>query len=377
MKYTVDKAINKDVQQEINRSLIFQLIRNSRGISQANIVRNLGLSPATVSRIVDELLTNKYIVQGEKQAHSYPGKPSAPLYLNPEMGEILCIDFSQTMYQVYVMDFSGKQLFYKNYGRVSGKINELFKVLEKIANEHKSPKLKAIGFGIPAEVSTDKCEITSLSYYEEWNGLKLGKLGKEIFNLTTYLEKDVFLATLAELKDGIGMKYDDFIYLKISRDFSAGIVSNGNLVRGASGTAGQATFSIINKESRGYINGTKGYIDDYACFDTMAEIINNKYYISQKHKKKIINIHSALISNLILVTNPEIIIFSGMATNIKDIEENYLKPLHYAISQLIPIPIPPFSISSLGGNVIARGLALFVLDNIINSTFPYTRTLSY
>ena len=54
-----------------------------------------------------------------------------------------------------------------------------------------------------------------------------------------YADNNVNVATLAEMKYGAGQHVDDFIYISIGTKIAAGLVSGGQLIRGASNYAGK------------------------------------------------------------------------------------------------------------------------------------------
>jgi glucokinase len=67
----------------------------------------------------------------------------------------------------------------------------------------------------------------------------LGRLMRAQTGLPSVLDNDVHAATLAELRWGIGKEAKDFIYLNIGTGLAAGLVCNGQLVRGAANYAGE------------------------------------------------------------------------------------------------------------------------------------------
>lgn len=370
----VDRSVNKELQNKINRSLIFQLIRKSKGISRADIARNLSLSPSAVTRSVDWFLESKYIEEGSKEISGRVGKRAAMLYLNSQLGQILCLDFSEGEYTALLMDYSGKLVEQRCYGIIGGKVEELIHTLQTISKDWSGEQIRAVGLGVPAEISPQTGKIISLSLYKDWHDLKIRELALDIFKTEAFAEKDVFLSALGEQQMGGDYSRDNMVYLEISRGFSAAIISNGQLIRGKNGTAGQLAFSIIDEESLGYYNGTKGYLDDHADFRKLTTKRDGTYWFHPNGRKKgsVLSIQSSVIANLILTVNPEVIVFGGMIWRMEDASENYLPRLRTATAKLIPVSCPPFRISTLKGQAVSHGLTRLVLDGLLNREFPYT-----
>ncbi|MFS0862137.1 ROK family protein [Fredinandcohnia sp. 179-A 10B2 NHS] len=74
----------------------------------------------------------------------------------------------------------------------------------------------------------------------------LGKVIRDLYGVPVYLDNDVNVATLAELKWGIGRSTNDFIFLNIGTGIAAGIVSNASLVRGAANYAGEFGHMVVD-----------------------------------------------------------------------------------------------------------------------------------
>lgn len=56
------------------------------------------------------------------------------------------------------------------------------------------------------------------------------------------IENDVNVAALGELKYGVGLTHQDFVFISVGTGIGMGVVSNGRLVRGAHGAAGEIGF---------------------------------------------------------------------------------------------------------------------------------------
>ncbi len=75
------------------------------------------------------------------------------------------------------------------------------------------------------------------------------KLEKELPGIKVYLDNDANTQALGEYKYGAGAGYDSMVYMTVSTGIGAGIVLNGKMYRGRSGTAGEIGHSIIDMDS--------------------------------------------------------------------------------------------------------------------------------
>jgi glucokinase len=92
-------------------------------------------------------------------------------------------------------------------------------------------------------------------------------LGQLIFNqygLPVALDNDVHAATLAEMRLGAGQGLSDFVYLNAGTGIAAGLVVNGQLVRGSANYAGELGHWMIEPEGELCACGQHGCLEPIA-----------------------------------------------------------------------------------------------------------------
>src|SRR3984885_15546007 len=103
-------ASNKTPRQ-INRNLIFNQIRTKQPISRADLARTSGLQRSTVSLIVEDLLAERWVVEGSTGQIPRGRKPTF-LNLNGQRG-VLALDIHPAQTSLAVTDLGGKILAQK------------------------------------------------------------------------------------------------------------------------------------------------------------------------------------------------------------------------------------------------------------------------
>jgi len=76
----------------------------------------------------------------------------------------------------------------------------------------------------------------------------LGKQLSDRHGIPVALDNDVHAATLAEMRWGMGQESIDFIYLNVGTGIAAGLVFNGELLRGANNYAGELGHMVVQPE---------------------------------------------------------------------------------------------------------------------------------
>lgn len=120
---------------------------------------------------------------------------------------------------------------------------EIDQLLQK--NEFSVDFIQGIGIGSPGPIDVHKGEITNPPNLP-WKHVPIVELVKNHFHLPVKLENDANAATLAEQWIGAGVNYHNFAYLTVSTGIGAGIISEGHLLTGMSGNAGEIGHTVID-----------------------------------------------------------------------------------------------------------------------------------
>lgn len=84
------------------------------------------------------------------------------------------------------------------------------------------------------------------------------------------LENDVNVAAIGELHYGLGLGVSDFVFLSIGTGIGMGIVANGQLVRGASGQAGEVGFLPFGADPFELVHHVRGPLEEAVAGDALA-----------------------------------------------------------------------------------------------------------
>ncbi len=94
--------------------------------------------------------------------------------------------------------------------------------------------------------------------------VRLGKQFADRFGIPVALDNDVHAGTLAEMRWGMGKDSTDFIYLNVGTGISAGLVFNGQLLRGAENYAGEFGHMVVQPDGPLCPCGRRGCVEPIA-----------------------------------------------------------------------------------------------------------------
>jgi len=413
MLIEVSNTANQALQSEINRSIIFNYIREKGPVARMEIARNLHISASAVSRVINSLLREKYVVETEK-IETPVGKRPTLLRINGAKARILSIDLSQDRVRLALYDFAGNILRKQRGFRIRGRRESVDELLEEVksfldlyirdsrcTSEHLG--LSAIGIGVPADIDLASGTILSACLYDAWYDVNFKQIFEDRFKIPTLLEKDVTLSALAEKRLGAGRSKSNVAFIEISNGVSAGIICNNQLIRGASGSAGQIAFGVINKESELFRSNNPGYLDEHA---SMKSLLEHTYVELRKGRKsrlrelpeydreeldaslvcraalegddvarevigEIVHRISSALINLVVTVNPEVLILGGHVGDLPGVQELFGRTIARRISEAIPFTVPDIKISTLGEDGVLIGAYLLVVEALTAGKFPY------
>ena len=107
---TVPDTANANLQNRINTSIIFNYLRDHGFAYRAQIARDLGISAPAVSRAIEKLRRDEYVIESERMPVDN-GKRAAHISINAGHGYVLGIDLMTDPVEIAVSDFSGTILY--------------------------------------------------------------------------------------------------------------------------------------------------------------------------------------------------------------------------------------------------------------------------
>ncbi len=121
------------------------------------------------------------------------------------------------------------------------------------------------GFGIGAPNGNYHRGTIEFAPNLKWgNVVPLADTIKAKFNLPAWVTNDANAGALGEKLYGGGKDIDDFLFVTLGTGLGSGIISNGDLVYGHDGFAGELGHTIVVENGRSCNCGRKGCLETYA-----------------------------------------------------------------------------------------------------------------
>ncbi len=246
----------------INRQLILNYLRKDGPIPRVAIASRFGLSRATVSSIIDELIKENLVVEGSKlRATSKGGRRATRVHFNADAAYIVGIDIGRTRYRIYLTSLDAQVLdhcvgsFRIEDGWEVGLQSIAVSVAEFVKKRLRNwSKVRGIGLSIPGIPDRKFRMLISPPLLDMWMEVDIPVYLRQKLSLDPdlpiYLDKDANMGALGESRYGKGRGVEHLIYTKLSTGIGAGLILNGQLYRGNTGAAGEFGHVIIEETSQ-------------------------------------------------------------------------------------------------------------------------------
>ena len=269
--------------RERNRERVIAVLRTLGRTSQADIARTTGLSRTTVSTLVAELRDSGLVFEVDaKVPDTRGGRPGVQLVLQDTSRAVVGIDFGHSHVQVAVADLANNVLAermceldvdHRAVDALDASARMVGEVLVQAGIERAG--VICAGIGIPGPVDRALGTVGSVTILPGWLGLRIAEEMKARLGLPVEIENDANCGALAELTWGAGRDCSNFAYIKAATGIGAGLVVDGRLLRGASGTAGEIGHTTLDEAGALCYCGNRGCLETVASGPAILQLIGN------------------------------------------------------------------------------------------------------
>ena len=253
---------DRQLMVDMNRNLVLNVLRTGAA-SRADVVRVTGLSPATVSTIVAELIASRLVVE-TGQGKSTGGRPPQVLKLDDTANYAVGLKLMSHAISVVITDLNAEvvhaelaqlpaELLTRPAPEVAVPADQVLRVVSAAVRDAighagiRAGAVVGVGAGLGGLVDGD----SGLCRYSPafgWHDVQVAAPLAEELDLPVLVDNDVNTLAIAEKWAGDGIAARDFITVSVGRGLGLGIVIDRSVYRGAVGGAGEFGHIIIDPD---------------------------------------------------------------------------------------------------------------------------------
>jgi predicted NBD/HSP70 family sugar kinase len=381
--FTTKGALRKSALRQANERLALDAIRQNPAISRSDLARITGLSPSSVSFIVNRLLRAGLLREEKAENHSQVGRRPTSLYLVREAMLAIGVEISQHESRIALADVNGQVLRQKSIPwHVNHEIlgQRIHAALRSLVEEAAAQKVLGIGVALPGTIDRNIGRVIAAENLN-WLNVDLDGLIRGRIALPFYYENSAKLSALAErwFSEPGQRTLRDFVFITPTNGLGTGIITNGHLLQGSSAIGGEFGHVMLYPDGRRCSCGNQGCWEQYAGDVALlrvyaenggapvageqldaAEVVRRARRGEEAARNTLRQVARDLglgFVNLVMVFNPEALVVGGYIADAWDLIEDIVwqalrsRAPHYALAGLRVFPSNHPADSSLLGAV--------------------------
>jgi predicted NBD/HSP70 family sugar kinase len=244
-----------------NERLILSLMRRRRQLSKIEVSRQTGLSVQTASAIINQLQADG-LLRREAPQRGKVGQPTVPFSLDPEGAFSLGLKIGRRSCNLVLIDFVGairesasETFAYPQPDSVLNFVNNALPDLTSRLTMRQRARLTGLGVATPFYLLNLGAEAGApAGAMDVWRGFDIQAEIAALCPVPVTLCNDASSACAAEFFFGEGWRHHDFLYFFLGSFIGGGVVIDGALFTGRTGSAGAlGPIPIMQIDGNGHL----------------------------------------------------------------------------------------------------------------------------
>lgn len=258
--------------KQTNAGAVYRLIDQLGPVSRIDLSRLAQLAPASITKIVREMLEAHLVQETEIQDPGSRGRPAVGLMVETEAWHYLSLRISRGEIHLALRDLSSKLVVEEQLelplhahapfvSRVIHHIDQFF-----IRHQSKLERLTAIAITLPGIIDTENGIVHRMPFYEDVKDMALGEALERHTGVPVYIQHDISAWTMAEALFGASRGARDVIQVVIDHNVGAGVITDGRLLHAGSSSLVEIGHTQVDPY------GKRCYCGNHGCLETIASV---------------------------------------------------------------------------------------------------------
>ncbi|RAH97315.1 ROK family transcriptional regulator [Acuticoccus sediminis] len=374
------------------RTVLREVVR-AGAISRAELSRRTGLSKQTMSDIVRDLLEEDWL-RAVGQQRGAVGRSATNYELNPSRCHVWGGDLGGTSLRVCIADLTGRTVAEAREPTepAGGEavVNQIVALVGRLAASRGLPleRIACGAIGVPGAYDRQSRRLSLVTNVAGLDRMDLEAVLGARLGMTVFAENDVTLAANGELSRGSPWSTGTFAFLAMGTGVGLGLVSEGQIVRGARGAAGEIAWLPLGGDpfdSRNFHAGTLeraissvAILERYRAYggpkDASMIALFDAYNAGAPAAARVLDEVARTLAVVIVairaLLDPEAVVFGGSI----GVRPELLALVRAQLARCMPDPVP-VEASRLGGKAAEVGavaMAISHVHDLLLSDLPAT-----
>lgn len=255
--------------KQTNAGVVYRLIDLHGPISRIELSKRAQLAPASITKIVREMLDAHLVQETEFQEPGSRGRPAIGLTLDTVAWHYLAIRIQPGFITLTLRDLSSRALQEDRLPLPANAEQPLLQTVQEVVNDffvrHQSKleRLTAIAVTLPGLINVASGVVHRMPGYDV-EEMPLGATLAQRTGLPVFVQHDISAWTLAEALFGASRGAQNVIQIVIDETVGAAVITGGQLLH----KSGRALVEIGHTQIDPY--GQQCYCGNHGCLETVA-----------------------------------------------------------------------------------------------------------
>ncbi|AIR67950.1 sugar metabolism global transcriptional regulator Mlc [Dickeya fangzhongdai] len=267
--------------KQMNAGGVYRLIDENGPISRIELSKQAQLAPASITKIVRELMEAHLVRETEYQEMGSRGRPAIGLVLDTEAWHYLSVRISNQVMTLALRDLSGHLVVEELVDlptehpqsvldRILIEIDQFF-----IRHQRKLERLTAIAITSPGMVDSSTGIIHRMPFYDV-EEMAIGPALEKRTGVPVYLQHDICAWTMAEALFGASRGCQNVIQIVIDHNVGAGVITGGRILHAGSRTLVEIGHTQVDPYGKRCYCGNHGCLETVASIESMLELAQQR-----------------------------------------------------------------------------------------------------
>ena len=253
--------------REINLQIVLNLVREHEPISRAELARRMKIGRGMVTYLTAELIAQGALYEGDT-VDSPRGRRPQMLYVRTHDRLVVAIDIRFSSTFVMLTDFSGNSIALESFDTITDRdalVPELQTRIGRMLAAHAGiRRCEGIGLVVPGMVDQSTGRVLNAPQLG-WRNVDIRGPLEAALGIPVHVENAPIACALARMwlgQPGATVP-TDFVYVTVSDGIGAGVVVNGQVVRGQTNSAGEFGHVPLTADGPICLCGGHGCLEVY------------------------------------------------------------------------------------------------------------------
>jgi len=267
--------------KQTNAGVVYRLIDQLGPVSRIDLSRLAQLAPASITKIVREMIEAHLVQETEIQEPGSRGRPAVGLMVETEAWHYLSVRINRGEINLALRDLSSKLVVEEQLAlaqqdttplleRIITHIDQFF-----IRHQQKLERLTAIAITLPGIIDTENGIVHRMPFYDVLE-MPLGPALETRTGVPVFIQHDISAWTMAESLFGASRGARDVIQVVIDHNVGAGVVTDGRLLHAGSSSLVEIGPTQVDPYGKRCYCGNHGCLETIASIDSVLELAQQR-----------------------------------------------------------------------------------------------------